>query len=633
MAKLDSFNNMYNRNCDWNILRKKNRQKFKSGSSDNSNISFVNWRWNFLKHKMKYKKSIIGKFLILILLINIWSCNNSRKSEKVDFKIIVTSDIHGAIFPYDFQENKASLNSLAQIATYIKQERANKNQNVILLDNGDILQGNPAVYFNNFIDTTVTHICSATMNYLDYDAATIGNHDIEPGHEVYDKIVKESDFPWLAANAINKKTKKPYFNPYKIFNRKGVKIAVLGLTTPSIPFWLPENLWEGIEFEDMIVSAKKWVKIIKEKEKPDIIIGLFHSGIDFTFNNETAETQKNENASLLVAQQVEGFDIIFVGHDHKGWNFYAKNPKGKDVLIMGPTSSANDFAVADISFADDEKSISGNIVKTSNYKADKDFTEKFKPYFISVKKFVLKPLGALSKSMSIKKAFFGDTPFIDLIHNLQLEISGADISFAAIFSFNAEINKGKLYMRDMFKLYKYENLLYTIQLSGKEVKDVLEYSYSLWFNDMKSENDHILNFSDKTSSSGKKYLSTPYFNFESAEGINYIVDVSKPKGEKIKILSMTNGEAFDMDKKYLVAVNSYRGCGGGGHLTEGGKIPQEKLAERLIKSTDRDIRYYLIKWIEKNKTINPKTNNNWKVIPENWYNKAKDRDYKILFGD
>lgn len=590
---------------------------------------------------MKYLKTIISKILIIILLITVSSCNKSKRPDKVNFKLIVTSDIHGAIFPFDFLDNKASSNSVAQIATYIKQQRANKNQNVILLDNGDILQGDPTVYYNNIIDKKVKHICSATMNYLNYDAATVGNHDIEPGHEVYDKLVKESDFPWLAANAINIKTKKPYFNPYKIFYKKGVKIAVLGLTTPSIPFWLPENLWKGIEFEDMIISAKKWIKIIKKKEKPDLIVGLFHSGIDFTFNNETADTPKNENASLLVAQQVEGFDIIFVGHDHKGWNFYAKNPKGKDVLILGPTSRAYDFAVANISFDFNNKNkaknkaynktISGNIVKTYKFKPDKDFVGKFKPYFVSVNKFVSKPVGTISKTISTKDAFFGDSPFIDLIHNLQLKISKADISFAAPFSFDTEINKGTLHVRDMFKLYKYENFLYIIQLSGKEIKDVLEYSYNLWFNRMKNENDHLLNFSDKTSSSGKKYLSTPFFNYESAEGINYIVDVSKPKGEKIKIISMTNGKAFDMDKKYLVAVNSYRGCGGGGHLTQGAKIPQDKLSERLINSTDRDIRYYLMKWIEKNKTINPKANNNWKIIPTKWYNKAKEKDYKLLF--
>ena len=212
---------------------------------------------------MKLIKKCISLFFVLFIL------SLTINAQTVKLKFIETTDVHGSIFPYDFIKDKQTSTSLSQVYTYIKQEREKKDQFVILLDAGDILQGQPVVYYYNFERTSEKHIVAQVMNYMKYDAGTVGNHDIEPGHSVYDKIKKEFNFPWLAANAVNVKTGKPYFLPYKILNKGGIKIAVLGLITPGIPMWLPKNIWSGIDFKDMIKTAKKWVKIIKEKEKHD----------------------------------------------------------------------------------------------------------------------------------------------------------------------------------------------------------------------------------------------------------------------------------------------------------------------------------------------------------------------------
>ena len=202
---------------------------------------------------------------------------SSLFSQTVNIKIIETSDVHGAIVPYDFINEKESDGSLAQVHSYVIEQKKPGN-NVILLDNGDILQGDPSVYYYNYEDTTTAHILADAMNFMQYDAATVGNHDIETGHAVYDRFWKQIQFPWLAANAVNTETNEPYFTPYKIFEKEGVKIAVLGLITPAIPTWLPEILWNGMGFDDMIESAERWVEIIKEKENPDLLIGLFPFG-------------------------------------------------------------------------------------------------------------------------------------------------------------------------------------------------------------------------------------------------------------------------------------------------------------------------------------------------------------------
>ncbi|MFQ5604113.1 MAG: bifunctional metallophosphatase/5'-nucleotidase [bacterium] len=569
----------------------------------------------------------------------------SVHAQTVTLKIIETSDVHGAIYPYDFINDREANGSLAQVYTFVQQERANQEQHVILLDNGDILQGQPVVYYYNFEKDDQPHLYARVMNFMGYDAATVGNHDIETGHAVYDKFNQKLSFPWMAANAVTTDDGEPYFKPYTVIEKQGVKMAVLGIITPGIPNWLPASIWQGMEFQDMIVCARKWLPIIQEREKPDVLVGLFHSGVDYTYGNQTAETPSNENASRLVAEQVPGFDVIFVGHDHARWNFTVKNSAGKEVRILGPTSNARTVAVATITLRFDatqntwDKKVRGELVEIKSYEADKPFLKKFAEGLQSVKNYVSKPIGRFTKSVSTRDAIFGNSAFVDLIHQIQLELTGADVSFTAPLSFEARIQKGTVFVRDMFKLYKYENLLYTMELSGQEIKDLLEYSYGRWFNQMQNADDHLLNFVRddqgrlrRSARNGSYYLNARTYNFDSAAGIRYTVDVSKPAGSRVVIQSMADGSPFELHQTYRVAINSYRGNGGGGHLTNGAKIPKAELAERVLASTDKDLRFYLMKWIEKNKVVTPKLLGNWKVIPEPWWQAARKRDFQLLFG-
>lgn len=584
------------------------------------------------------------KFIYLIAVLIILSLQINAQTVKL--KIIESTDEHGAIFPYDFTEQKRTNNSLANVYTYVKQERAKKDQEVILLNGGDIIQGTPAVYYYNFEKPNAPHLHAEVLNYMKYDAAVVGNHDVEPGHSVYNRFNAQLNFPWLAANAINVKTGEPYFKPYTVLIRSGVKIAILGLITPHIPFWLPENIWSGIEWEDMIKSAKKWIEIIKRTEKPDLMIGLFHSGIDYTFGNQTADQEKNENASKLVAQQVPGFDIIFVGHDHRGWNYLEKNSLGEDVHILGGTNGGRDVAVANCLLTYDnekkewKKEITGEIVLSKNFLPDEEFLKEFKPQFEEVKNYVSRPIGTFAEQLNSHPALFEDNSFSDFVHDLQLSITGAQISFTAPLTLNTKVEKGEVNVGTLFKLYRYENFLYTMKMTGKEIKGYLEFSYGLWFNTMKDADDHLLLFAfDKEGKikydtrSRSPRLQEQFYNFDCAAGINYTVDVSKPVGSRITILSMSDGSNFDLNKTYTAAINSYRGNGGGKHLIDGAGIPKDQINNRIINSTDKDLRYYAIKWIEEMKVYTPKTTENWKVIPEEWHLKGKAKDYKIMFGN
>ena len=211
-----------------------------------------------------------------------------------------------------------------------------------------------------------------------------------------------------------------------------------------------------------------------------------------------------------------------------------------------------------------------------------------------------------------------------------MKITGADIAFNGPLAMNTTINAGPVTMADMFNLYKYENKLYVIKMTGTEIKNYLEMSYAQWTNQMKSSDDHFLLFDDKPNerSNGLKNF---YGNFDSAAGIDYTVDVTKPEGQKVNIIKMSNGQPFGANNWYRVAINSYRGSGGGELLTKGAGIPKEELKSRILSQTELDQRHYLTEEIKKQGSVNPKPNNNWRFIPESLVAPAIQRDRELLF--
>lgn len=555
----------------------------------------------------------------------------SAATREVKLKLIETSDIHGNFFPYNFITQQDWKGSFARVYSYTQQERQTYGDNLLLMDNGDILQGQPSAYYYNFMDTVSTHITAAMMNYMGFVVGNMGNHDVEAGHAVYDRWISQCQFPVLGANIIQVSDEQPYLKPYEIIEREGVKIAVLGMITPAIPTWLPETLWKGLYFADMEQTARKWMPIIQEKEKPDIIIGLFHAGKEA----RTVAGKYREDASAEIAERIPGFDIIMMGHDHRHFCGKIANAQGDSVLLINPANNGRTVGDVEITLTLDgdkviRKSIQGKLADMDKLDPSPDFMKQFAPQYQAVEAFVSEKVGTFTETISTRPAYFGPSAFIDFIHSLQLDLTGADISFAAPLSFDAVIKEGDIHISDMFNLYKYENMLYTMELTGKEIKGFLEESYAIWTNQMKSADDHVLLLTERKDGNGYTFTN-PSFNFDSAAGIIYTVDVTKPAGQKVSIQSLANGEPFDLNRTYRVALNSYRGNGGGELLTKGAGIPQDQLKDRIISATEKDLRYYMIQYIREKKTLSPQPLNQWKMIPEDWTEKAAERDARLLF--
>ncbi|MDE7396294.1 MAG: bifunctional metallophosphatase/5'-nucleotidase, partial [Muribaculum sp.] len=480
----------------------------------------------------------------------------------VKIEIAHTTDVHGAYFPHDFITDSEATGSLARVCSAVNQLRTDSTSNLILLDNGDILQGQPTAYYFNYEDTITPHLAARILDFMGYDAVGVGNHDVETCRPTLQRYAATLYCPMVAANIIDRSTGKPLFEPYKIIERDGVKVAVIGLITPAIPAWLPENVWHNLEFRDMEETAREWIPIIKHTEHPHAIVGLFHSGQAGNVLNGF-----KENASAEVATNVPGFDAIMMGHDHRRELRKTVNCNGDSVLLINPANAANHLAITTLTLNIDDNSgllqskrVDGRIIDMAEYKPDSLFMATFGSDADAVSAYVKAPVGEIEETITTRDAYFGPSAFVDLVHKLQLAISGAEISMTSPLAFDAEIKKGKITVGDMFNLYKYENLLYVIDMSGQEIKDYLEMSYDLWTRQMSTPDDEFLRFKSQRQEgdASRASLEYPSYTLDSAAGIIYEVDVTKPRGEKIKILSMADGTPFDYDRHYRVATNSYR---------------------------------------------------------------------------
>ena len=551
-------------------------------------------------------------------------------------KLIFTTDVHGNYFPYDFRHEHWGKGSLQRVHAFVASTVLEAPGNTILIDGGDMLQGEPtAYYFNNHCKNS-RHRVAEICNYIGYDVAVIGNHDIEMGKSIFNKFTEECNYPILGANVIDTQTNEPYFQPYEVFYRQGLKIAIIGFITPAIPHWIPKKTWEGMRFEDIQESAARWIEIVKREESPDYIVGLMHSGM----NEGIVTPEYKENATRETAENIEGFDLILYGHDHSSNIEEVTTKSGRIVPCVNPGCYAYSVAVIDVTFNMEEGRVTNHethcalhYIGTLHNQHATSFKKHFYRSFNEVKHFSTRKIGTFLNRVDVTEAYFGSSAYIDLIQSLQLKISKADLSFTAPLFFNAAIEAGDIKVSNLFDLYRFEDRLYTLLLTGQEIKDYLEMSYASWIQQMHSPTDTMLLISPMKSNPNRMGFKNFIFNFDSAAGIRYEVDVTKPEGEKVHIISMEDGRPFLPNETYTVAMTAYRANGGGELLTKGARLSKEDIDSRIMCVSEYDIRHYLMDYIKEIGTIDPQPKNHWRFIPEDWVSQAKEREYKILFGE
>lgn len=571
---------------------------------------------------------------LLSLLILAVSCCGPKDGEYV-FRVLTTNDVHGRYFDSLYVEDGVR-NSLMTAAWTVDSVRtAAGKENVLLVDVGDFLQGDNAAYYYNFVDTTSRHIFARMAEYMDYDAVIVGNHDVETGHAAYDRLRSQLDMPFLAANAIRTDNGEAYFQEYTIVRRHGLKIAIVGFTNPGIPGWLSPELWSGMEFRELLPYAQEVVDRVAAKEDPDVMIVAVHGGVG------SGSLQQIENPGMALFQSLEGVDLLLCAHDHRP---VVHDADSIALVNAGSHCKYVGQGIVNVTVKDGKvvgKSSDASLITVSPEKADVKMREAFAGDFAKVKKFTVREVGLLEMPLKTIDAYRGMSDYINLIHTLSLGCEPAQVSLAAPLTYDGQVPAGTVLYNDLFTIYPFENQLFVVKMTGKEIKDCLEFSYDNWINTYDRSESHLLkirNVSDpRTGQKGWSFVGRAY-NFDSAGGLIYEVDITKPYGKRLNIKSFADGSAFDETAVYNVAMTSYRANGGGGLLKQGAGIDTGNIGERVVARYP-EIREMLYEFIQEHGAITPElvgdpaVIGHWEFVPATIARKALDADMKLLFGN
>ena len=558
------------------------------------------------------------------------------KDGNYSLTLLTTNDVHGRFFDSTYVDAnlRKSLIGVSRIVDSVRV--ADGAENVVLVDAGDCLQGDNAAYFFNYVDTLGPHLYSRMVDYLHYDALAWGNHDVETGHKVYDRVFSEMKafkVPLLAGNAIRNDNGKTYFPLYTVIRRAGLKIAILGYTNANIKAWLNEEIWSGMHFDRIMDHVQEDVDRVRAKEKPDVVIAAMHSATG-KGDGSIAEAE-----ALDVFRSVRGVDFVVCAHDHRPYT-----EQNDTMALVNSGSHCRYVGIGKLSLhvkggKVTEKHITGGLIPVFAEKADTVMRETFHDDYLKVKAFTLQEVGRLEGDLVTREAYKGMCTYLNLVHTLQLGCTPAQISIAAPLTYDGTVKAGTLIYNDLFTIYPYENQLYVVRMTGDELLKLLEASYDHWIRTVKGPGEHVLNIRERddprTGQKGWSFAERSY-NFDSAAGICYTVDVTRPAGERVQVASMADGSAFDPAAEYAVAMTSYRASGGGGLMKAAG-IDTDKIDDRVI-SRYPEIREILFDYLKKNGVIDPAVVGNpavigsWRFVPDAWAPKSLDSDLKLLFG-
>lgn len=522
--------------------------------------------------------------------------------EQFTLVVLETSDIHGNIVPIHYANNRPNDVGMAKIATLLKRERR-MNEHIIMLDNGDLIQGTPLEYHHARIDNHPADPMVLTLNHLQYDAAVFGNHEFNYGQDVLQKAIQESKFPWLSANIVKSGTQEPYYGkPYLLKEfPNGIKVGVLGFTTQYIPNWENPHHIKGIEFLDAVETAKKWVPFLREQEQVDVVVVSYHGG--FERDPETGEQTEQltgENQAYQFCQEVPGIDVLLTGHQHRAIAGITIN----GVTIVQPSHQGRKLGKVTIVLNKQEggwriAEKRSELISVEGIAPDQAVLELTKAYEQATQVWLDQPIGKVNGDMMIEDPLeiqTKDNPLIEFLNKVQMEAANTSISNTALFDLEAPGFKRDVTMRDIVSNYIYPNTLRVIRITGQDIKDALEKS-ATYFAESQGGKIEV-----------NPRFTTPkpqHYNYDMWEGIEYKMNISRPSGQRVVMLNY-KGKPLDLAQEYDVVMNNYR-AGGGGNYT----MFQGKPAVREITT---DMTELIANYFMQHQVVEATVNHNWEVI-------------------
>lgn len=502
-------------------------------------------------------------------------------------QILGTTDMHGHVMAEDTFSLQPMNQGWAKVTTLIRRQQG-LNPNTILVDCGDTLQGEPLNYVRNVLRRDLPEPSVAIMNVLGYSAMAVGNHDYDFGLEVLREAVKQAKFPLLSANTLEAKVGTG-FQPYTMVVVGGVRVALVGFTTPGVPGMVEPDHYAGLTFQDIVSSARKLVPRLREQEKADLVIALLHSGLGAVDGREG-----DENAALRLADQVSGLDAIFIGHTHQTIQM-----EHKGIPILQAQPFGRSLAVLDLDLRQEKgrwrvMAKSGRLVMPDDSTpSDPEVLRLTADLRSATERYLDTAATNLLVDLDSRWSRMEDTPLMQLIHQVQRQATGAQLSAAASPGPRLFIPKGPTSVRQFYALAPYESQVAKIRITGDQLKRYLEHG----------ARHYLLSWQPELYN-----REVPFYNFDMVDGVSYTLDLGKPVGGRVRSLSYL-GQPVKPEQSFTLAITTYRLRGGGGYMAA---IGYTGVPDMITRASQRNL---ILDHVLTRPTLNPAPTNTWRTVP------------------
>lgn len=514
--------------------------------------------------------------------------------------LLGTTDLHGWVLPYDYYTGKTTNNSLASLVPMIDSVRAANPGRTILVESGDLLQGNPLDFVYSRLQPGETHPLVAAMNLVGYDAAAIGNHEFNYGIAHLETAMRQARFPWLSANVFRAGTNEHAFRAYTIVQRTiaghPLKVGITSATPPGVAIWDRDNVRGKLDFRDIVASVRPVVAQMRA-EGADLVIVAAHSGLEGSSYDTAATHVAAENASVAMAQQIPGIDVILMGHTHRE----VQDTTINGVLVQQAKNWGASLAVSTLTLshgADGWRVLAkqGRILRPVEGRVDTRLTTALAEAHERTRQYVGRQIGTSTDEWTSALSRTRDTPITDLINDVERRVTGADLASTAAFSLNSRIPRGPITVADVAGLYIYDNTLKAVRISGAQLRAYIEKSAEYYLPCPGARCERVTS------------TAVPGYNFDVVSGVDYALDLTKPVGQRVVKLER-NGRAVAATDSFTIALNNYRASGSGGFSM--------LIGAPVVYDRGESIRDLLIAEIQRRGRISPADvfRRNWEILP------------------
>jgi 2',3'-cyclic-nucleotide 2'-phosphodiesterase (5'-nucleotidase family) len=524
---------------------------------------------------------------------------HEARFDTLTIAVMSTTDLHGRVLPWDYYEDRPEPRyALSKVATLVDSVRG-VHRHHLLLDAGDWFQGNAMAEYFARVDSASLYPLLAAADLMAYDALVLGNHEFNFGIDILNRRIVQTETPILGGNIHHHGTDVPAYVPYLLRDFEGVRVGIIGLTTPGSAVWDRPRVEGRLDFGDGVEAARRFVREVRDRGA-DIVIVLAHTGLDGN-TSYPAEGLGAEHFGRSIAEEVSGIDLLVLGHTHRVLTDRIEGAEGRSIPVIQAGRWADHLAIAELDITRGTEGVSVVASRLSAHRVEHaeskpEIEDLAREGHEAVRAFMATPLARTDAPWPTSGSRFGPSAAISLIHAAQFDATGAQLSAAAAFTTDLTMGPEEITLGQVTQLYPYENALYLVEISGADLKAFLEHS-ARYFEEMDMDsNTPIIN------------RSWPGFNFDMIDGATYRIDLSRPVGSRIIDLQVAGRAVGDSDV-FTMAVNSYRAEGGGG-------FPGMGEHATVLQRIDRPVRDIIADYLRKREFVTPGDviSRHWKIV-------------------